>query len=402
MASFEVKIRRLKNVEPHTNADALDVAQVDGFNVITQKGRFVEGDLAVYVPEAGVVPDRVLKLSGFWKACDPCSGGGHLSSPDPADPEYTVEDVCGDCKGRGGTGMLAGSKGNRVKPIKLRGQLSEGILLDLDIFEQLGFDPVMEELYPHEDLEGKDVGVALGIEKYVVPIPANLSGKVYPLAGTIKVNSDPENAKKMQGAFLPGEIVVMAEKVHGTALISGLKDGELYVTSKGMGGKGLVLEDEKDEQGRSTNFYHRALQFAGGEDVLRRISEVFGEGQDVALYGEAYPAQDLKYGEDGTAAKLAAFDIRIGEEFVTHEDFMKITSQLDIPIVPILYVGSFSEEALAHYTKGKEQVSGTEAHIREGVVVKPVEERRDSKGRRVIVKSISEDYLTRKNATEFN
>lgn len=399
MASFEVQIRRIEGIEPISGADRIEQAAVGGYRIVTQKNRFVNGDLAVYVPEAGVVPDKVLKLSGFWKECETCSGRGESRVTVEGEE---MEELCSTCKGRRGTGMLAGSKGNRVKPIKLKGVVSEGILLDLDIFEQLGFEPVMQELYPHEDLEGKDVGAALGIEKYVVPIPANLAGKVYPLAGTIKTNSDPENVKKVQGVFQPNEPVVMAEKIHGTALISGLRDGELYVSSKGQAGKGLVLEDEKDEQGRSTNFYHRALQSIGGEQLLTEISEQFGDGGDVALYGEAYPAQDLKYGETGEQAKLAVFDIRIGDRFLKHDDFMDVCKELNIPNVPILYTGPYSDEALAEHTDGKEQLSGREVHIREGVVVKPLSGRYDDKNRRVIVKSISEDYLTRKNATEFN
>lgn len=389
MSSFEVKIRRLKDFAPIEGADRIETARVDGFNVVVQKGRFVAGDLAVYVPEAGVVPDKVLQLGGFWKPCETCEGAGASLK-------------CTYCKGRLGTGMLAGSKGNRVKPIKLKGIVSEGILLDLDIFEQLGFEPVMEELYPHEDLEGKDVGKALGIEKYVVPIPANLSGKVYPLAGTIKGNTSPENVKKLQRLLEEGETVVMTEKIHGSSVWAGIREGAYFVTSKGMGGKGLVLEDERDEQGRSTNFYHRALQSVGGEEVLRRIASEYGGGQDVTLYGEVYPAQDLKYGVEGDEAKMAAFDIRIGDDFISHELFVDITAALDIPTVPILYVGPFSEEALKQHTDGREQVSGREKHIREGVVVKTLLPRYDDRHGRVMLKSISEKYLTRKNATEYN
>lgn len=171
MSNFETQIRRVGPILPVEGADRLESAAVGGSRVVVQKGRFLEGDLCVYLGEASMVPDRVLKLSGFWKACEPCDGLGVLMTV-----EVERDGTCPDCKGRGGTGVLAGSKGNRVKPVRRWGVLSEGILLDLDIFEQLGFDPVMEELYPHEDLEGKEVGAALGVEKYVVPIPTNLSG----------------------------------------------------------------------------------------------------------------------------------------------------------------------------------------------------------------------------------
>ncbi len=60
------------------------------------------------------------------------------------------------------------------------------------------------------------------------------------------------------------------------------------------------------------------------------------------------------------------------------------------------------DETVEQLTNGKEAVSGEEANIREGVVIRPTEERRELELGRVILKSVSEKYLLRKNATEFN
>lgn len=407
MSTFEVKIRKLTDVQDH--ADRLSVASVGGFRVVTQRGRFKDGDLAVYVPEAAVVPDEVLKASGFWFDCRKCEGSGSveldLGEHDLAgDKPETV--TCKTCKGAGSYGGLAGSAGNRVKPIKLQGIVSEGILLGLDVLDGYCEDCPAGEPCKHRDYwatEGVDVGEVLGVEKYVVPIPTQLSGKYYPLSGTIKANSAPENVKKVGAVFEPGEVVVFSEKVHGSSAQSGIKDGEYFVTSKGMGAKGLVLEDEKDEQGRSTNFYHRSLNTVGGENTLRRISEEYGGGGDVYLYGEAWPCQNMRYNlNEGGEARFAAFDIRIGGHFVSHEKFVEITSSLNIPTVPILYVGPYSDEELARHTEGREQVSGKEVHTREGIVAKAVDESRDARGNRRIIKSISEKYAVMKNKTEFN
>jgi hypothetical protein len=54
------------------------------------------------------------------------------------------------------------------------------------------------------------------------------------------------------------------------------------------------------------------------------------------------------------------------------------------------------------HTDGR-TVVGSGAHLREGVVIVPLAERRDDQIGRVILKSVSGDYLTRKGeATEFN
>ncbi len=74
---------------------------------------------------------------------------------------------------------------------------------------------------------------------------------------------------------------------------------------------------------------------------------------------------------------------------------------VQIEYVPELYRGPFDKKVLAEYTDGKETASGTEAHMREGVVIRPVVERRDDDIGRVILKSVSEKYPLRKDATEY-
>jgi RNA ligase (TIGR02306 family) len=98
-----------------------------------------------------------------------------------------------------------------------------------------------------------------------------------------------------------------------------------------------------------------------------------------------------------------AFGIKVGESWLDFPEFLKVCEELDIPTVPVLYRGPYSKEALLEYTDGKETVSGKASHIREGIVVYPITERGDRRIGRVVLKSVSGDYLTRKNkdATEF-
>ena len=75
---------------------------------------------------------------------------------------------------------------------------------------------------------------------------------------------------------------------------------------------------------------------------------------------------------------------------------------LELPRVPVLYRGPFSKKVMDEYTNGKETVSGKGMHIREGIVIRPVVERRQDNFGRVQLKSISEKYLLRANGTEFH
>ena len=70
-------------------------------------------------------------------------------------------------------------------------------------------------------------------------------------------------------------------------------------------------------------------------------------------------------------------------------------------LVPQIYVGPYSKEVVEQYTDGTNIEGGF--NVREGVVIKPVIERRDDELGRVILKSVSEKYLLRKgNVTEYN
>ena len=109
--------------------------------------------------------------------------------------------------------------------------------------------------------------------------------------------------------------------------------------------------------------------------------------------------QDLGY---GCEKSFAAFDIYIDGRYLNCNEFHNACEKLNIPSVPVLYVGPFSKDVMLRHTDGK-TVIGNGAHIREGVVIKPLIERLDHKKRRVILKSVSDSYLLRKgNTTEFS
>jgi RNA ligase (TIGR02306 family) len=68
----------------------------------------------------------------------------------------------------------------------------------------------------------------------------------------------------------------------------------------------------------------------------------------------------------------------------------------------VLYSGPYDYEALLELSNGPEAVSGTEAHTREGVVIRTVPERySDVLGSRAIAKLVGSDYLTRSGGTEY-
>lgn len=384
MSTFSVKVRKIE-ILPHPNADALELAQVDDYRCVVKKGQYKSGDLVVYIPEAAVVPEWVLKQYNFWNEKE-------------------------------NKGMLAGSDGNRVKAIKLRGELSQGIVIpvitDYPNGLPYGQCAVRDEINNDAFMNiGDDVAQWLGITKYEPPIPVHMAGEVFNAGTHLTVNYDIENFKAFPTVLQEGESVVMTEKIHGTfcgVTIVPEKDGtadmfhgRILVYSKGLGAQGLCFKANERNDG---NVYVRALKSSG---VFERLLHLFNDiTVPVFVLGEVYGpnVQDgFSYGNDLT---FRVFDMGAGyrgEQM--YWDYQLVVNEaylLGVQTVPLVYNGPFSKEKMLELTSGKETVSGQEKHMREGVVVKPTRERRDEKLGRVILKSVSAEYLTRKGGTEYN
>jgi len=388
MANFEVKIRRVKSVIDHPNADRLSLNTVDGFTVISNKHedgshRYKVGDGVIYIPENAIVPEWLLR-HGYWNE-------------------------------EKGVGFLAGSQGNRVKPVKLRGIVSEGIIFPIEesgslhVMEVRLFGKLLLDLIPvsgfvpdEENPYKANLASELGITKWEPEIPASMAGELY--ATPVMLHFDIENIKKYPDAFANGEIVIMTEKLHGTncqiAMVNDIEDenfidGKYAIASKGLGAKGLAFKDT--EENRKGNLYVRT--FLTEIDKFKRFETFFSNAKRVNFVAEVYGkgVQDLGYGVD--KPKLAIIDIFVDGIPLDEMELTKIVDRMELDMVPVLYRGPFSNEVLLEHTNGKTSLNGV--NVKEGVVVKPVIERRDDNGR-VHYKSINEAYLLRKNATEYN
>ncbi|MFT4064344.1 RNA ligase (ATP) [Paraburkholderia sp.] len=387
MSEFRVPVVRI-TIEPHPNADAIEIARVGDFQSIVKKGQFRNGDLAAYLPEAALLPEWMLKELGMWDEIN-------------------------------GKGKLHGAAGNRVKAIKLRGVLSQGIVLPGNVGDDEHPSLVLltasrgNELCPVFEStsfkEGDDAAEFLGVTKYEPTVPAHMAGKAIGANLDITHKYDFDNIKAHPTLFEDDEPVIITEKIHGTLLqiivVPASQENEKFfggrvcITSKGLGGRGIIL-DHNDE----TNLYAQAVAKHG---LLQRVLDVLGPLADavkepVLVFGEVFGAgiQDLSY---GSQLEFRAFDICAGvrdrANFVDGESFENYCDGMGIKTVPLLYVGPFSRAKVAELTDGKTTVGGD--HIREGVVVKSQHEVRHPRYGRKIAKSVSEAYLLRKNATEF-
>lgn len=401
MSDFKCEVIRVR-VEEHPNADAIAIAKVGDYQSIVRKGQINDGDLAVYIPEQAVIPEWLLRQMGLWD----------------------------DKKEKGG---LAGSMGNRVKAIKLRGVLSQGLILpgeyipehfdgadELETCVKLrrpdGENVAFAEMFA---IEGCDVSEFLDIVKYESPLPSHMAGRVLgmDLGATHKYDFD--NLKKTPTLFDDDEEVIVTEKIHGTLMMVGIvpsKDANekyhqqrVVVSSKGQSAKGYILDH--DDEG---NMYAQAAKKHG---LLDSMLEAFGEGADRQglpifiigeVFGKTLSGKSVQEGFTYADKELdfAAFDICVGnrgsERYLEWDHFEKYCSLLGVKTVPVLYRGPYSKQIVLDHTDGNTILSDRK-QIREGVVVKSAIEGRHPHFGRKIAKSISEAYLLRKgNTTEFN
>jgi len=187
-------IRKIDSIRAIEGADAIECAVVGGWTVVVKKGEFAAGDLAVYCEIDSWIPH----------ALAPFLSKGN---------EPRVYD---------------GIAGERLRTIRLRGQLSQGLLLGVDVVLNLNqfFD------------QGSDVTELLGIVKYEAPIPAQLAGEVKGMFPSWIQKTDQERIQNLKEelAYWAKEQHAweITEKLDGSSMTVYLRDGEFGVCSRNL------------------------------------------------------------------------------------------------------------------------------------------------------------------------
>lgn len=394
----------------HPNADKLELIFVGGYQVVTQKGQFKPGDLAVYIQPDSVVPARS-EFSFLWEK----DGGGNLRviSPEMEIPESW----------------------RRVTVRKFRKEWSEGLLLPVrDFIDSRTFT------YDQAFIEGNDVSERLGITHYNPPEPEELDrgtsirqsrtrprsfkGWVYFLKNwSLRILSfgqhdpwgncggsnekapkntppiyDVETFKNYKGVFEPGEEVIVTEKIHGSNARFLYQPSDL-----GFGGKMYAGSRKLWKSAKSNCVWRHALaQNPWIENWCR-------EHPGYTLYGEVVPTQGgFNYGTDPGQVKFFVFDILTPTEgWINVLDYWQAApgewAEKRINLlgqelvggliwVPVLYCGAFDETKIKTYVDGASNVRMSN-HIREGIVIKSVVEKEIRGLGRAQLKIVSNKYL---------
>lgn len=185
-------VQRVGSISPIPNADAIEVISIGGWKVVSKKGIHSVGNLVVFCEVDSWIPHE---LAPFLS-----------SSSGPK--EYL------------------GVAGNRLRTVKLRGQLSQGLIFPLS------------EL-PLEDVEeGEDVSERLGIVKWEPPVPAQLAGVVRCPFPSFIPKTDQERVQNLREELYKwsekGYTFEVSEKLDGSSCTVFMRDGDLHVCSRNL------------------------------------------------------------------------------------------------------------------------------------------------------------------------
>lgn len=240
-----------------------------------------------------------------------------------------------------------GIKGERLRTIRLRGQVSQGLLLPLE--------PTCSNI-EIELFEGLDVTYPLGIVKYEKPIPAQLAGLIRGNFPSEIPKTDQERIQNLTERFnsFKQYTWTVTEKLDGTSCTFYLdKDGDFHVCSRN-------LDLKRDEN----NTYWRVAVGLGIEQAMRDRKD-FGIALQGEIIGEGIQGNQYK-----CKPVFKAFDVFFDGEYGS-QSLLKTVSEGEetFDTVPVLYtgfkLGGFDIESLLKFADGKSQLNDS---IREGLV----------------------------------
>lgn len=383
MSDFRVPLTTIVSVSAHDNADRLEIADVYGYQVVVQKGRYKPGDVIIYVPIDSILPPDVEGLLF---------------------PE----------------GSKIKLNGSRVRQIKIRGLYSQGMIVSPDDIISLvdirGFD-----------LES-DLSMVLGITKYEPPdieAPSTGNGGKKQKKGSRTGNPSFHQYNGLTHLnYIPsafsGDVVCIQEKLHGTNARAGIVP---YVANtfwrRVKQFFGLAPKFENCFGSNTVQKYPTASKkvthnenMVGKKDVWTHVFteiDVFSKLKPgEVVYGEIIGPKIQKnydYGLD--SPRFVLFDVKVYKDgqwsWLSPPDAHAFAIERGFEFVPVLYRGPFDREHAKSLLFGPSAYCPSQP-VREGIVVKSENDynREMFTGNRKALKWVSPVYLGDETNTDFH
>jgi RNA ligase (TIGR02306 family) len=187
-------IQKIEEIRPIEKADSLDHYRINGWWVVDRKGAHKVGDLVIYFEIDSFIPHEVAPF---------LSKGGIPK-------------------------VYNGVRGNPIKTIKLRGALSQGLIMRI---------PDECKYMPNQQVSvGDDFTGILGVQKWEPQIPAALAGKA---RGKFPEWLRKTDEERIQNCFrdidhLLDEDWVVEEKLDGSSMTVGKLGNDIHVCSRNL------------------------------------------------------------------------------------------------------------------------------------------------------------------------
>jgi len=327
-------IRTVDSVGPIPNADAIEVATIGGWRVVTRKGEVSPGDLVVYFEIDSVLPIRA--EFEFLRRTS-----------------YVSRD------------WLPSDEGFRLKTIRLRGQISQGLVLPWRTFyvDLLGYNDVYD---------GMDVTDIIGVSKWDPPLPAQLAGVAKGNFPSYIPKTDQERVQNLKEELLQYEGVAfeVTEKLEGSSVTYFAYNGEFGVCSRNLE---LARNEDNSLWTTALGIDLENKLLATGRNIA-----VQGELVGLGIQGNIYKFTDVRY------YAFDVYDIDRGW-YLTPSERMEFVNDLGITHVPVIeemIMTQFDIDFYLNKAHGPSQLNSTQE--REGLVFKSLG---------FTFKSISNKYL---------
>lgn len=321
-------IQRVLEIFPIEGADQIEAARVLGWVCVVKKGEFKVGDLGVYIEIDSILPKDK--------------------------PEFA----------------FMAPRGYRVKTVKLRGQVSQGLLLPISDISYVDLS---------DKVEDDDVTELLGVEKYDPQIPAHLAGKVRGNFPSFISKTDQKRIQSSPGTLrkFAGEKFYLTEKLDGSSFTCYLKDGTFGVCSRNLD---LLYEEPLDGAEIKNAFWRAAVKL----DLENKLRDL---GKNIALQGEL-----VGPGVQQNRYKLPELDVYFfdvyditNSKYYEFDDFRALIEYFGLKTVPVVgeIIMDHSVDELVELAQEQSKIGKV---TREGLVFKKA-------GDRVSFKVISQKYL---------
>lgn len=315
-------IKRIDDIIPIENADSIETALIGGWKVVIKKNEFQIGDLVIYFEIDSWIPKEIAPFLFKGRTFD------------------SIE-------------------GERLRTVKLRGQISQGLVLPLSLINENNYK------------EGDDLTEILGIKKYEIQLSSLINGLTKGNFPHFIPKTDQERLQNIKIRDIINRRYEVTEKLDGSSLTIYKKDGEWGVCSRNLE---LKLDVE-------STFVNTAKEFI----ELNSMSII----SNIAFQGEIIGpgVQRNKYKKSKHEFYIFdVFDID-KQEYLLPADRYDYIKELKCNHVPILEDFDCNEETSIDYllnlANGKSQLNDIN---REGLVFK-------EKFKNFSFKVISNDFL---------